>query len=200
MFTIVQFVNGVINTLPVQHNWNIAFDTAINLEFQSNQVNILERRWDLNISKMTTTVYFVKNKSIFRNDNKLLPVYSHKKEFELAKEFKNRLMKMWNDINDLYKKFSRESPYLQDEYHGLTVLEMFYKYEQFLNDDLITSIRENIFDKLSDLNAIIISLNIEKPIDASQAKTFDIVELDNVCRFIENKVQSTKSWLVFNCY
>ncbi len=200
MFTIIQFIEGHMNTLPTYYNWNTAFDKAIELESCSKQVNIIERNWNVNMNKMTTTLYFVKNQSIFRHDNKILPVYSHKKEFELAKEFKYRLTKMRNDVTDVYIRFLKESPYIHDEYHSLTVLEMFYKYEKLLKDEFVLSIRKDIFNKLYDLNIINQSLNIESPIDLSKVNTFDITELDSFCKFVDTKTYSTKSWIVTNCY
>jgi hypothetical protein len=196
----MQHKDDKINLVPTEYSWEIAFNKAIDLESSSQNVFIVERKWDSTINKMLTIVYFVKDRSIYRNDNKLLPVYSLKREFELSKEFKLRLLKMRNDIHNVYKKYGKDFPYINDEYHGLTVLEMFYKYEDFLKDKFILSLRENIFNKLSDINKIIASLNIEPPFDMTNVKNFDMAEIDTVYNFITNKQSFVKSWIVSNCY
>lgn len=200
MFTIMQHKDDKLNLLPVEYNWQVAFNKAINLELISQTVFIVERKWDSDKNEMITILYFVKDESIYRNDNKLLPVYSNKNEFELTKKFKLRLVKVRNDTHDVYKKFGRYFPYINDEYHGLTVLEMFYKYEDFLKDKFIMSLRKDIFNKISDFNNTVSILNIESQIDTSFVETFNIAEFDSVYNFVNDKLSFAKNWIVTNCY
>ena len=200
MFSVIHFIEDNFTIAPPEYNWKTAFDKAIGLEFYSQKVYIVERNWDTKLNKMSAIVYFVKKSSIFRNDNKLLPVYSHTKEFELSREFKMRLEKMRKDTHAVYLRFSEHCPYIQDEYHGLTVLEMFYKYDDLLKDKFIMSMMKNIYDKLEFLNRTIVSLNIETRIDSDKAFTFDISDLDIAYNFIKNKETYLNDWLALNCY
>lgn len=158
MFFTVSTLNITgLATVKKFYKFHEAFIFAISIESSSVSPCIKERQWSDSKQTVIENMYFVRDGSIYVDDDASIPIYSLNMNHLWVNTFRNKIGEFCKKVIDIYKYNNKACPYSVEYFYShkhSEVLKLFYLLQK---DELTNKFYNELSTELQDIKEVLIT-------------------------------------------